>query len=55
MMMNSRNKFDAMLDVIEAGDTVSLGWQNTLHISQMKTLLDEHLVRQRNNLAEFRE
>ena len=44
-----------MLDIIEAGDTVSLGQQNALHISQIKTLLDEHLAQQRNILAKFTE
>ena len=38
-MMNSRNKFDAMLDVIESGDTESLDQQNARHIELMKKLL----------------
>ena len=53
--MKNRNKFDAMLDVIEAGDTESLEQQNARHLSQMKTLLDNHLVQQRNILNKFRE
>ena len=53
--MKNRNKFDAMLDVIEAGDTGSLEQQNAQHLSQMKTLLDDHLAQQRSILAEFRE
>jgi hypothetical protein len=53
--MKNRNKFDAMLDVIEAGDTESLEQQNALHLSQMKTLLDNHLVQQRSILNKFRE
>ena len=53
--MKNKNKFDAMLDVIEAGDTEALEQQNALHISQMKTLLDEHLAQQRNILTEFTE
>lgn len=54
-LMKNRNKFDAMLDVIEAGDTESLEQQNARHISQMKTLLDDHLAQQHSNLVEFRE
>lgn len=53
--MNSRNKFDAMLDVIESGDTESLEQQNARHIELMKKLLDDHLAQQRNILAEFTE
>ena len=53
--MKNKNKFKAMLDVIEAGDTESLEQQNDRHISRMKTLLDEHLTQQRNILAEFTE
>ena len=53
--MKNRNKFDAMLDVIEAGDNESLEQQNAQHISQMKTLLDDHLAQQRNILSEFAE
>ncbi len=53
--MKNRNKFDAMLDVIEAGDTESLEQQNARHLSQMKTLLDNHLVQQRSILNKFRE
>ena len=55
MMMNSRNKFDAMLDVIESGDTESLEQKNARHIKLMKKLLDDHLAQQRNILAEFTE
>jgi len=51
--MKNRNKFDAMLDVIEAGDTKSLEQQNALHLSQMKTLLDDHLTLQQGILVEF--
>lgn len=54
-MMNSRNKFDAMLDVIESGDTESLEQKNARHIELMKKLLDDHLAQQRNILAEFTE
>ena len=54
-MMNSRNKFDAMLDVIESGDTESLDQQNARHIELMKKLLNDHLAQQRNILAEFTE
>lgn len=53
--MKNRNKFDAMLDVIEAGDTESLEQQNARHLSQMKTLLDDHLAQQQGILAEFTE
>ena len=53
--MKNKNKFDAMLDVIEAGDTEALEQQNALHISQMKMLLDDHLAQQRSILAEFKE
>ena len=53
--MKNKNKFDAMLDVIEAGDTETLEQQNAQHISQMKTLLDDHLAQQRRILAEFKE
>lgn len=53
--MKNKNKFDAMLDVIEAGDTEGLEQQNARHLSQMKTLLDDHLVQQRSILAEFTE
>lgn len=53
--MKNKNKFDAMLDVIEAGDTESLEQQNARHISQMKTLLDDHLAQQRSILTEFKE
>ena len=53
--MKNRNKFDAMLDVIEAGDTENLEQQNARHLSQMKTLLDNHLVQQRSILNKFRE
>ena len=52
-LMKNRNKFDAMLDVIESGDTKSLEQQNALHLSQMKTLLDDHLTLQQGILAEF--
>ena len=41
------------LDVIEAGDTGSLEHQNARHLSQMKTLLDNHLDQQRSILAEI--
>mgnify|MGYP006872991166 CR=1 FL=1 len=44
--MKNRNKFDVMLDVIEAGDTGSLEQQNVRHLSQMKTLLDDHVQTQ---------
>ena len=54
-MMNSRNKFDAMLDVIESGDAESLEQQNARHIELMKKLSDDHLAQQRNILAEFTE
>ncbi len=54
-MMKNRNKFEAMLDVIEDSDTESLEQQNARHISQMKTLLDDHLAQQLNILAEFKE
>lgn len=53
--MKNKNKFDAMLDVIEAGDTESLEQQNAQHISQMKALLDDHLAQQCNILNKFRE
>lgn len=53
--MKNKNKFDAMLDVIEAGDTEALEQQNALHISQMKMLLDDHLAQQRSILTEFKE
>lgn len=53
--MKNKNKFDAMLDVIEAGDMETLEHQNAWHISQMKTLLDDHLAQQRSILAEFKE
>ena len=53
MMMNSRNKFDAMLDVIESGDTESLEQKNARHIELMKKLLDDHLAQQQGILAEF--
>lgn len=53
--MKNKNKFDAMLDVIEAGDTETLEQQNAQHISQMKTLLNDHLAQQRRILAEFKE
>ena len=53
--MKNKNKFDAMLDVIEAGDTESLEQQNAQHISQMKALLDEHLAQQHSLLTEFTE
>ena len=42
-----------MLDVIEAGDTGGLEQQNARHLSQMKTLLDDHLAQQQGILAEF--
>jgi len=51
--MKNKNKFDAMLDVIEAGDTEGLEQQNARHLSQMKTLLDDHLAQQKGILAEF--
>ena len=54
-MMKNKNKFDAMLNVIESGDTKSLEQQNALHLSQMKTLLDDHLTQQQGILAEFTE
>ena len=53
--MKNKNKFEAMLDVIESGDTETLEQQNARHISQMKTLLDDHLAQQRSILAEFKE
>lgn len=53
--MKNKNKFDAMLDVIEAGDTEGLEQQNARHLSQMKALLDDHLVQQRSILAEITE
>ena len=53
--MKNKNKFDAMLDVIEAGDMETLEHQNAWHISQMKTLLDDHLAQQRSILTEFKE
>ena len=53
--MKNKNKFDAMLDVIEAGDIEGLEHQNARHLSQMKTLLDDHLAQQRNILNKFRE
>ena len=53
--MKNKNKFDAMLDVIEAGDMETLEHQNAWHISQMKTLLDDYLAQQRSILAEFKE
>ena len=53
--MKNKNKFDAMLDVIEAGDMETLEHQNAWHVSQMKTLLDDHLAQQRSILAEFKE
>lgn len=53
--MKDKNKFDAMLDVIEAGDTETLEQQNALHISQMKTLLDDHLAQQRSILTDYTE
>lgn len=53
--MKNKNKFDAMLDVIEAGDTESLEQQNARHLSQMKMLLDDHLAQQQGILAEFAE
>ena len=53
--MKNKNKFDAMLDVIEAGDMETLEHQNAWHISQIKTLLDDHLAQQRSILAEFKE
>lgn len=53
--MKNRNKFDAMLDVIEAGDTGSLEQQNARHLSLMKTLLDDHLAQQQSILADFTE
>ena len=52
-MMKNKNKFDAMLNVIEAGDTESLEQQNARHIEQMKTLLDDHFAQQQGLLAEF--
>ena len=51
--MKNKNKFDAMLDVIEAGDTEGLEQQNARHLSQMKTLLDDHLAQQQGLLTEF--
>ena len=51
--MKNKNKLDAMFDVIEAGDTESLEQQNARHISQMKTLLDDHLAQQQSILTEF--
>lgn len=52
-MMKNKNKFDAMLNVIESGDTESLEQQNARHIEQMKTLLDDHFAQQQGLLAEF--
>ncbi len=51
--MKNKNKLDAMFDVIEAGDTESLEQQNAYHLSQMKTLLDDHLTQQQSILTEF--
>ena len=53
--MKNKNKFEAMLDVIEAGDIEGLEQQNARHLSQIKTLLDNHLVQQHSILAEFTE
>ncbi len=47
--MKNKNKFDAMLDVIEAGDIEGLEQQNARHLSQMKTLLDNHFCQFCNN------
>lgn len=38
-LMKNKNKFDAMLDVIEAGDIEALEQQNARHLSKMKTSL----------------
>jgi hypothetical protein len=38
-----------------AGDCTNIEQQNSLHLTQMKTLLDGHLVQQRNILNEFKD
>ena len=50
-----KNKIDELFDSIEAGDCVNIEQQNSQHLTQMKTLLDDHLAQQRNILAEFTE
>ena len=49
-----KNKIDELLDSIEAGDCANIEQQNSQHLTQMKTLLDGHLARQRNILNEFK-
>ena len=50
-----KNKIDELFDSIEAGDCTNIEQQNSLHLTQMKTLLDGHLVQQRNILNEFKD
>ena len=49
-----KNKIDELFDSIEAGDCANIEQQNSQHLTQMKTLLDGHLARQRNILNEFK-
>ena len=48
-----KNKIDELFDSIEAGDCVNIEQQNSQHLTQMKTLLDDHLAQQQGILVEF--
>lgn len=48
-----KNKIDELFDSIEAGDCVNIEQQNSQHLTQMKTLLDDHLAQQPGILVEF--
>lgn len=50
-----KNKIDELFDSIEAGDCTNIEQQNTQHLAQVKALLDDHLVQQRNILNEFKD
>lgn len=50
-----KNKIDELFDSIEAGDCMNIEQQNTQHLAQVKALLDDHLVQQRNILNGFKD
>ena len=50
-----KNKIDELFDSIEAGDCTNIEQQNTQHLAQVKALLDDHLVQQRNILNGFKD
>ena len=50
-----KNKIDELFDSIETGDCMNIEQQNTQHLTQVKALLDDHLVQQRNILNGFKD